>query len=317
MAQELINELSQRLEKRGLDVKIIFSGGMDLDILPQGPCEENGFEGLTSRDVSSMAKTSRPIGRSAITDIHTEEEGSGWSFVEAEPPTKKQKKVNTSEGQAGATGKGSNEEPSKELLNNATMESIVSVVGKMIGSRFKPTGLTRIRLEDIVKYTLEESESSGVGKRSENIDNLSIASGEEGSWRSHRAAGQTSKANATPVKTSNVDFVIVSPAKIWALLADGIILLVLKTRLVKVMDFRSSRAVAPPELFPRIAPKISRASPAVVLQPVFKPNESDKVWHYKDPSGKVQGPFSMVQLHKWNNTGYFPAKLEIWSTNPA
>ncbi|KAJ4885700.1 putative sucrose-phosphatase 2 [Raphanus sativus] len=35
MAQELINELSQRLEKRWLDVKIIYSGGMDLDILPQ------------------------------------------------------------------------------------------------------------------------------------------------------------------------------------------------------------------------------------------------------------------------------------------
>ncbi|KAG2303116.1 hypothetical protein Bca52824_031767 [Brassica carinata] len=39
------------------------------------------------------------------------------------------------------------------------------------------------------------------------------------------------------------------------------------------------------------------------------------MWHYKDPSGKVQGPFSMAQLRKWNNTGYFPAKLEIWKAN--
>ncbi|KAG9142502.1 hypothetical protein Leryth_017012 [Lithospermum erythrorhizon] len=43
-----------------------------------------------------------------------------------------------------------------------------------------------------------------------------------------------------------------------------------------------------------------------------KINESEKNWHYKDPSGKVQGPFSMVQLRKWSNTGYFPAELKVW-----
>ncbi|OMO75527.1 hypothetical protein COLO4_26035 [Corchorus olitorius] len=41
-------------------------------------------------------------------------------------------------------------------------------------------------------------------------------------------------------------------------------------------------------------------------------NETEKVWHYQDPSGKVQGPFSMVQLRKWSNTGYFPSELKIW-----
>ncbi|CAH9068329.1 unnamed protein product [Cuscuta epithymum] len=35
-AQEITRALSTRLAERGLDVKIIYSGGMDLDILPQG-----------------------------------------------------------------------------------------------------------------------------------------------------------------------------------------------------------------------------------------------------------------------------------------
>ncbi|XP_015900381.3 sucrose-phosphatase 1 [Ziziphus jujuba] len=35
-AQAVTKALSERLEKRGLDVKIIYSGGIDLDILPQG-----------------------------------------------------------------------------------------------------------------------------------------------------------------------------------------------------------------------------------------------------------------------------------------
>lgn len=51
---------------------------------------------------------------------------------------------------------------------------------------------------------------------------------------------------------------------------------------------------------------------AKVAEPTVKINESEKIWKYQDPSGKVQGPFSMVQLRKWNNTGYFPANLKIW-----
>ncbi|KAJ7946707.1 Zinc finger CCCH domain-containing protein 19 [Quillaja saponaria] len=57
------------------------------------------------------------------------------------------------------------------------------------------------------------------------------------------------------------------------------------------------------------------ASPSTgAAQPAAKLNETEKIWHYKDPAGKVQGPFSIVQLRKWSNTGYFPADLRIWRT---
>ncbi|KAL8143394.1 hypothetical protein V2J09_016426 [Rumex salicifolius] len=40
--------------------------------------------------------------------------------------------------------------------------------------------------------------------------------------------------------------------------------------------------------------------------------ELDKIWHYRDPSGKVQGPFCNLQLRKWNSSGYFPVDLSVW-----
>ncbi|GMH14902.1 hypothetical protein Nepgr_016743 [Nepenthes gracilis] len=43
--------------------------------------------------------------------------------------------------------------------------------------------------------------------------------------------------------------------------------------------------------------------------------ELEKIWHYQDPSGKIQGPFCMLQLHKWSSNGYFPSDLRIWRTN--
>ncbi|KAF6160546.1 hypothetical protein GIB67_019486 [Kingdonia uniflora] len=36
-------------------------------------------------------------------------------------------------------------------------------------------------------------------------------------------------------------------------------------------------------------------------------------WHYLDPSGRIQGPFSIGQFHKWS-TRHFPANMRIWRT---
>lgn len=44
-------------------------------------------------------------------------------------------------------------------------------------------------------------------------------------------------------------------------------------------------------------------------------SETEKIWHYKDPTGKIQGPFSMAQLRKWNNNKFFPVDLRIWRTS--
>ncbi|KAJ7968177.1 Zinc finger CCCH domain-containing protein 19 [Quillaja saponaria] len=70
---------------------------------------------------------------------------------------------------------------------------------------------------------------------------------------------------------------------------------------------RNTQPVAISESFS--AASSEAASPS---QPAAKINETEKMWHYKDPSEKVQGPFSIVQLRKWSNTGYFPADLKIW-----
>jgi hypothetical protein len=44
-------------------------------------------------------------------------------------------------------------------------------------------------------------------------------------------------------------------------------------------------------------------------------NESEKIWQYMDPTNKFQGPFSIVQLQKWNSSGYFPPDLKIWKAS--
>ncbi|KAF8751420.1 hypothetical protein HU200_012096 [Digitaria exilis] len=44
-------------------------------------------------------------------------------------------------------------------------------------------------------------------------------------------------------------------------------------------------------------------------------NESEKIWQYMDPSNKIQGPFSIIQLRKWNSNGYFPPSLKIWKAS--
>ncbi|PIN26856.1 RNA polymerase I transcription factor UAF [Handroanthus impetiginosus] len=41
----------------------------------------------------------------------------------------------------------------------------------------------------------------------------------------------------------------------------------------------------------------------------------EKLWHYRDPNGRIQGPFSMMQLQKWSKTGFFPPDMRIWTNH--
>ncbi|KAJ7001338.1 zinc finger CCCH domain-containing protein 19-like [Populus alba x Populus x berolinensis] len=76
---------------------------------------------------------------------------------------------------------------------------------------------------------------------------------------------------------------------------------------------QSTNSTVISESVPGIALEISPSTPStVVTQSAAKVNEAEKIWYYQDPSGKIQGPFSMVQLRKWSNTGYFPVDLRIW-----
>ncbi|KAK4430664.1 Zinc finger CCCH domain-containing protein 44 [Sesamum alatum] len=43
--------------------------------------------------------------------------------------------------------------------------------------------------------------------------------------------------------------------------------------------------------------------------------ETEKLWHYRDPNGKIQGPFSMMHLRQWSTTGLFPPDMRIWTNH--
>ena len=47
----------------------------------------------------------------------------------------------------------------------------------------------------------------------------------------------------------------------------------------------------------------------VYMIPYTKPFE--KLWFYKDPEQRVQGPFSTIEMFNWSARGCFPLNLEI------
>jgi hypothetical protein len=63
---------------------------------------------------------------------------------------------------------------------------------------------------------------------------------------------------------------------------------------------------------PTPSPMCEAGSVSSSVRTMSSETEPEKVWHYKDPSGNVQGPFTLLQLSKW--TSYFPCDLRVWLT---
>lgn len=67
--------------------------------------------------------------------------------------------------------------------------------------------------------------------------------------------------------------------------------------------------------FARIIIENSQFDSTGALCPIPYSKPFEKVWHYKDPQSKVQGPFSSIQMFNWMAAGYFKDELEVAHTN--
>lgn len=38
-------------------------------------------------------------------------------------------------------------------------------------------------------------------------------------------------------------------------------------------------------------------------------------WHYADPQGDIQGPFSIASLKRWWDDDYFPSDFKVWKSD--
>ncbi|KOM26726.1 hypothetical protein LR48_Vigan307s001100 [Vigna angularis] len=43
-------------------------------------------------------------------------------------------------------------------------------------------------------------------------------------------------------------------------------------------------------------------------------SEDTLMWHYRDPTGNVQGPFSLNSLKRWSDAGYFNGDFRVWKS---
>ncbi|OIT33268.1 zinc finger ccch domain-containing protein 19 [Nicotiana attenuata] len=81
-----------------------------------------------------------------------------------------------------------------------------------------------------------------------------------------------------------------------------------------ILDKLGNRLTAEPAV-DRSGSETSIASLSTVNSSSANSIETDKLWHYRDPAGRIQGPFSVMQLRKWNTSGLFPPEMRIWTNH--
>ncbi|XP_021734676.1 uncharacterized protein At5g08430-like isoform X4 [Chenopodium quinoa] len=69
-----------------------------------------------------------------------------------------------------------------------------------------------------------------------------------------------------------------------------------------------------PQENPGIGTQIPRPqeNPGVGTE-IPKPHAEQSLWHYLDPLGRVQGPFSLISLKRWSDANYFRPDFKVWA----
>ncbi|KAL6583233.1 hypothetical protein OROMI_005311 [Orobanche minor] len=66
---------------------------------------------------------------------------------------------------------------------------------------------------------------------------------------------------------------------------------------------------------PGSGPETPTTTASVGNSPSSNIMEIEKLWHYRDPNGKIRGPFSMMQLREFNATGLYLPDTRIWTNH--
>lgn len=52
--------------------------------------------------------------------------------------------------------------------------------------------------------------------------------------------------------------------------------------------------------------------PPSVGKQILEDKLGSSMWHYLDPQGDIQGPFSLTCLNRWSEADYFPLDFKVW-----
>lgn len=78
-----------------------------------------------------------------------------------------------------------------------------------------------------------------------------------------------------------------------------------------IMDDDQSCAESDEQLLPERVPKHSTVDDALTATDKLKEKDISDLWYYRDPQGKIQGPFTATEMLEWYRAGYFDETLNV------